>query len=619
MRITNIKISSRLFALTAIAILSLTVIAGYGFHSASLLEKTYAAALTDLKLAQMATDLARSSQVSFKKQVQEWKDILIRGNDPTKFSQYLDLFKQEHTAVINDLTHLKSIMQQLGLQTTKIDYAISAHKLLLEKYLTALDKFDKHDDDAGKIVDKLVAGIDREPTKAVDDIVKDINIDCDKILQTTTEKVNTTKRNATFASIAISSAVVIVILTLSFIIIRSITGPLNKCVAFAKAVTSGNFDALLDFKSTDEIGILASALRSMVVDLKAQIEIAKQRSDEALAESEKAKQAMEQALSEGKLAEQGREAMHQAAQRIDGVVAIATAASEKLAAQIEQSSRGSEEQSGRVGETATAMEEMNATVLEVAKNASQAAATSTQAKQKAEDGARIVGQVVDFMIQVKQNAHQSLADMGTLGAQAEGIGNILNVISDIADQTNLLALNAAIEAARAGEAGRGFAVVADEVRKLAEKTMAATKEVGEAIRGIQQGTKMNYSSVEQAVRGIEEMTVLAGKSGDALRDIVLLVDQTSDQVHSIATASEQQSATSEEINRSIEEVATLSAETAQAMGQADRAVAELAAQTQELQNLVAEMTATDRPAKTASPKPVGSAKKTALPPGRVAS
>ena len=283
----------------------------------------------------------------------------------------------------------------------------------------------------------------------------------------------------------------------------------------------------------------------------------------------------------------------QAAERIEGVVEIATSASEELSAQIEQSSRGSKEQSNRVSETATAMEEMNVTVLEVAKNASQAAATSTQAKLKAEEGAKIVGQVIDFIAQVKENAHQSLIDMGTLGKQAEGIGHILNVISDIADQTNLLALNAAIEAARAGEAGRGFAVVADEVRKLAEKTMTATKEVGEAIRDIQQGTKTNYTNVDQAVKAIAEMTVLANKSGESLKDIVTLVDQTSGQVHSIASASEQQSSASEEINSSLEQVATISAETAQAMGQAASAVTELAKQTQVLQSLITEMKSED--------------------------
>ncbi|MDK2954573.1 MAG: methyl-accepting chemotaxis protein [Desulfovibrionales bacterium] len=274
------------------------------------------------------------------------------------------------------------------------------------------------------------------------------------------------------------------------------------------------------------------------------------------------------------------------ADKAEGVVA---SASEEISAQVEQSSRGAEEQANRVSETATAMEEMNATVLEVAKNAGQAATTADQAKSKAEEGAAYIQQLVEFIGKVLATSKTSLEDMGTLGKQAEGIGNIMNVISDIADQTNLLALNAAIEAARAGEAGRGFAVVADEVRKLAEKTMAATKEVGEAIEGIQAGTKKNYSQVEQAVDAVEEATKLAHTSEESLLQIVQFVDNTADQVRSIATASEQQSAASEEINRSIEQIATISSETSQAMAQAEQAVVELADQANVLKGLIDEM------------------------------
>jgi len=264
-------------------------------------------------------------------------------------------------------------------------------------------------------------------------------------------------------------------------------------------------------------------------------------------------------------------------------------ASEELSAQIDESSRGSEQQSRRVSETATAMEEMNATVLEVAKNASQAAHTAIEAKHKAEDGASIVKQVVRGISQVQAEALNMKTDMTDLGRQAQGIGQIMSVISDIADQTNLLALNAAIEAARAGEAGRGFAVVADEVRKLAEKTMSATKQVGDAIRGIQDGTQKNVVNVDNAVRKIDEATSLAGKSGEALGEIVSLVELTTDQVNSIATASEQQSAASEQISRSIEDVNRISSETADAMRQSALAVGELSDQALALKGLVGEM------------------------------
>lgn len=278
-----------------------------------------------------------------------------------------------------------------------------------------------------------------------------------------------------------------------------------------------------------------------------------------------------------------------AATHLQKVVDVVSNASEELSAQIEQSSRGSEVQAQRVAETATAMDEMNATVIEVAKNASNAADSAGQARFKAVNGAKVVIEAVDSITAVQKKSIVLKTDMEALDRQAGGIGQIMNVISDIADQTNLLALNAAIEAARAGEAGRGFAVVADEVRKLAEKTMAATKEVGEAISHIQQGARKNLENVEQSVATIEQATDLANQSGMALKEIVAMVEAATDQVRSIAAASEQQSAASEEITKSIDDINTISAETARAMAQSALSVSELAEQAQNLRVLIEKM------------------------------
>lgn len=151
----------------------------------------------------------------------------------------------------------------------------------------------------------------------------------------------------------------------------------------------------------------------------------------------------------------------------------------------------------------------------------------------------------------------------------------MQVIEDIADQTNLLALNAAIEAARAGDAGRGFAVVADEVRKLAEKTMTATREVGQAIRNIQDGARSNMSATGNAVDAIIASNDMTMRSGDALQSIVLMIETSADQVRGIATASEEQSAASEQISRATEEITRIAQDTAQVMRQSDEAVEKL--------------------------------------------
>jgi methyl-accepting chemotaxis protein len=274
------------------------------------------------------------------------------------------------------------------------------------------------------------------------------------------------------------------------------------------------------------------------------------------------------------------------AEQASGISTVLSEASQELFVQIEQVSEGARRQSERTTETATAMEEMNATVLEVAKNASQAADSAEAAKEKASAGEELVHRMVDSIHEVDKMTSAMRQNLNKLGAQAQDIGQIMNVISDIADQTNLLALNAAIEAARAGEAGRGFAVVADEVRKLAEKTMQATKEVGDAVRSIQDGTQASMADMDRAADVVAQSTGLAGEAGGALHEIVEIVDATTDQVRSIATASEEQSAASEEINRAVDDINSISNETASGMAQADQAVEQLAKQADDLKNLI---------------------------------
>ncbi len=261
-------------------------------------------------------------------------------------------------------------------------------------------------------------------------------------------------------------------------------------------------------------------------------------------------------------------------------------ASKQLSSQVEEVSEGAQVQRDRVTSTAAAMEEMNSTVLEVASNAGEANNQSNNVRDKASEGAELVNQVVAAIKSVNDVALELENNMQQLGKQAESIGSVMDVISDIADQTNLLALNAAIEAARAGEAGRGFAVVADEVRKLAEKTMNATTEVGNSIRGIQETTTVNIQRVSESTTFAGKATDLAAISGSSLEEILSLVNANTMLISGIAAAAEEQSATSEEINRSIDEINQIANSTASGMTQASEAVYELSHMATNLQDLL---------------------------------
>lgn len=279
--------------------------------------------------------------------------------------------------------------------------------------------------------------------------------------------------------------------------------------------------------------------------------------------------------------------------RLEGVIATLQEAAGSLNTALTDVRQKADVAAGRMSETATAMNEMNSTVLEVAHNAEGAAEAATSVQGHAHDGADLVTRTIRSMQDVQRQSSGLKDEMSSLDQQAKDIGAVLTLIRDIADQTNLLALNAAIEAARAGEAGRGFAVVADEVRKLAEKTAHATTEVRQAIGGIQSGTTDAVSQMENAVARVTEATGMARHSGEAMEEILSLVGMAGDQVHSIAAAAEQQSASSEEINRAISAISGIATETDQAMAQCATAITELARQAQDLEKLIAALRADD--------------------------
>ncbi len=280
------------------------------------------------------------------------------------------------------------------------------------------------------------------------------------------------------------------------------------------------------------------------------------------------------------------ERFHATVQQLSGATGQLAAAAEETSAITEQTSAGIRQQQSETEQVATAMNQMNATVHEVAANAAHAAGAARKADEEAATGKKVVNQTIDVIDNLAGEVEKAAAVIHQLEQESDSIGTVLDVIRGIAEQTNLLALNAAIEAARAGEQGRGFAVVADEVRTLASRTQQSTQEINQMIERLQGGAanavKVMEASRAQAQAGVKQVA-LAGESLDSISEAVATINDMNTQ---IASAAEQQSAVAEEINRNITTISQVAEQTNQGAQQTASAAEELARLAEQLQSLV---------------------------------
>jgi len=345
--------------------------------------------------------------------------------------------------------------------------------------------------------------------------------------------------------IAMLLAVIIAIGT-SLVITKSITTPLGKMVNMLKDIASGEGDLTkqLDASAKDEIGEASRWFNQFIEKLRGIIV------------------------------------------KISDTSSQVASAANQLNSTAEQIATGAEEVAAQASTVATAGEEMSATSGDIAQNCQMAAEGAQRASQTANNGAAVVEKTVSVMAQIAQKVQESAKTVESLGARSDQIGAIIGTIEDIADQTNLLALNAAIEAARAGEQGRGFAVVADEVRALAERTTRATREIGEMIKAIQKETKDAVAAMEEGVHQVENGTEEAAKSGHALQEILQQVNDVAMQINQVATAAEEQTATTSEISNNMHQITDVVQQTSHGAHESATAASLLSGNAEELQRLV---------------------------------
>ena len=270
------------------------------------------------------------------------------------------------------------------------------------------------------------------------------------------------------------------------------------------------------------------------------------------------------------------------AEQLSSVAEQAGMATRQIAVTIQEVAKGAGDQTRAVTESAAVVSQMNRAIEQVTLNAQSVASSSLQAAASAKAGAETVERSVQAMGRIREVIVPAAAKVKELGERSSEIGNIVEVIDDIAEQTNLLALNAAIEAARAGEHGRGFAVVADEVRKLAERSSKATKEIAALIAGVRKGTEQAVAAMVEGAGEVEAGARLAGEAGRSLAEILRAIDSVNEQVQGISTAAAQMSAASTAVVKSTDNISSISEENAAAAEEVSASTEEMSAQVEEI-------------------------------------
>jgi len=332
---------------------------------------------------------------------------------------------------------------------------------------------------------------------------------------------------------------------LAWLLTRSIVTPLNRAVLAAQTIAGSDLSKAIEIDGKDEPARLLEALAAMQTNLRKTIE------------------------------------------QIAGSATQLGAAAEELSAVTEEASRGLQQQNNEIEQAATAVNEMTAAVEEVARNAVSTSEASNQSTHAAREGRDQVVKTVDAIQTMTHDVQNTAQMIEGLATQGRDIGKVLDVIRAIAEQTNLLALNAAIEAARAGEAGRGFAVVADEVRALAHRTAQSTQEIEKMVAGIQNGTGEAVSSMQQSNQRTQSTLEMARAAGVALEQITQSIHQINERNLVIASASEEQAQVSREVDRNLVNIRDLATQSAAGANQTSAATHELSRLAVDLNAMVA--------------------------------
>src|SRR5579872_2559720 len=475
------------------------------------------------------------------------RQAILAGSEPKRLVTTKKLFEDTWDDVAKDLVVIDQLAPGWGEEENR-DRLKELKKQLVtlrEAQQDAIKLAASHKKNALALAGNLSAERATPVNRAMKSSLGSMSDSFEKLVDDNQAQLRAANRSLSLTRILTTMLALFAGVIVALVMSRHVSQATRAILAFAEAITTGDLTCPdLEIQSNDELGDLAVALNKMSGNLKRMIV----------------------AISENSLQ--------------------VASASEELSSSASLQAQGADSQNDQTAQIAAAMQEMASTVQHVSENCAQATQAAHRAAETAREGGTVVQQALAQMHSIAESVVGTAKQIGELGKSSDQIGRVTAVIDDIADQTNLLALNAAIEAARAGEQGRGFAVVADEVRKLAERTTTATKEIAQMIKNIQDETKIAVTAMEGGTKEVEEGVVSTGQAGDALKEIIHMSDEVGEMITHIATAATEQSSASEEINNNMEQIAKLVRESATGAQQSAKACQDLSGLALDLQKTV---------------------------------
>ena len=542
---TTATIKLRLIILGSIAILGICISGGMGLYRLALIEAQLEDTLQNTRYGIHLMINVSQANIHFKTQVQEWKNILIRGDAPEAFAQYKKSYLESERMTQQELqSSLKAMKESGHRRQAEIEAVIKLHTELSALYNRQIAAWDVHDPNNTQKADRALRGLDRPATEAMNALVEGMEKDERARIESQLDAARALYIQTRNAFAIILTVAVSIVALLIFTTTRSI----NRKIATLQAAIVNIRQRLdltlrLPVEGSDEISLTARSVNDLLGEFQSVVS------------------------------------------RMKNSAAHVSTASDGLAASVEQLSDSVNQQNESTGAMAASVEEMAVSVTHISDSSSAAQTISSRSQQQAESGGTVIGKTVAGMHEMTESLQKTSQQVEELGRRSQEIGSIAGVIKEIADQTNLLALNAAIEAARAGEQGRGFAVVADEVRKLAERTAGATTEIANVIGAIQSDTGRTVDEMTQVMNLARANAEVARQAGDSIVGIQNGSAEVMRATTDIASALSEQSAANDLIARQVEVIASMSEKNTTALGSVKQA-------SNEMKDLAEEMHAT---------------------------